>query len=149
MKRQTWMAALLSLMLLGSFVPQALAEIFHRTITLGPGAGQFTIEDLGVGDTMVLTLVNPTNQPLMFSTTQQIGGQQEWVIPPNSQQTVEFNYTVPFDDDVEFVVQEVGTPTAPGRVVAQGTLIPVERPAAYERPAVRDGRMAAPVRGYW
>lgn len=151
MNRRTVFACILSLlMLVGSFVPAAMAEIFQRTILMGPGAGQFAIGDLGVGDTVVLTLVNPTNQPLTFETTQNIANQKNWTVAPNSQQTVEFTYTKPFDDDVEFAITSAGGPTP----IAQGTLIPrgggmAVQPSVMERPAARPVGPAPMVRGFW
>lgn len=161
MKRQTWFAGLLSVVLFVALTaPAAWAEIFHRTITLGPGAGNFAIGDLGVGDSVVLTLVNPTNRPLVFETTENIGNNKSWTVPANGRVTVDYTYTKPFDDDVEFVVKEVGGPDSP--VVARGTFIPAgmgaqDQPAAFQQqPQVQNGmqmRQMGPqvdhVRGYW
>jgi hypothetical protein len=154
MKKKTVLASILSLTLAAGITASAWAEIFQKTIIMSPGAGDLVIEDLGVGDTLVLTLVNPSSQPLIFETTQRIGDEARWSVPPNSQITVQFPYTRPFDDDVEFVVR--GTePGAP--VVTRGMLIPSqagEVPVAQPvtpRPAVMPGEMPAamPVRGYW
>lgn len=151
MNRRAIFAGLLTLTLMGGMVPSAMAEIFERTLILGPGAGQFAIEDLGVGDSMVLNLVNPTNQPLVFETTENLGNQKTWTVPANSSIVVDFTYTRPFDDDIEFVVK----PTAPGAAaIATGVLIPRgvgERPAAVQQPvAAPTARPTAPmVRGFW
>ncbi len=164
MNRRSIFAGILSLALAASVVPNALAEIFQKTITLGPGAGVFTMEDLGIGDTVTLTLVNPTNQPLVFETTENIGNNKSWTVAPNSQVVVDYTYTKPFDDDVEFVVKQAGSPDAPA--VAQGTLIRAhqgEQPVSYQQPAGATTQQpavspsggqieSAPmnnVRGYW
>lgn len=144
--RKTWLIALLALCLTGSITTSAFAEIFQKQLILGPGAGEFVIEDLGVGDTMVLTLINPTNQPLVFETNQNLGNNNSWTVPANSRITVDYTYTKLFDDDVEFTVHET-TPGAP--TIAQGTLIrsgTAERPVAYPTQPPATGE---PVRGYW
>ncbi len=149
MNRKAILTSVLTLALAGNLLSAAWAEIFQRTVILSPGAGNVTIEDLGVGDTLALTLVNPTNQPLMFETTQPLGavGQEtSWTVPPNSSITVDLTYTRPFDDDVEFVVR--GTqPGAP--VIARGVMIPAgqgvqERPAAFQPVA-----QPTMIRGFW
>lgn len=143
------LAGLLGILFAGSIMSSALAEIFHRTLILGPGAGEFTVGDLGIGDTMVLTLVNPTNQPLTFETTQNLGNEKSWTVQPNSSRIVEFTYARPFDDDVEFVVRgPAGPPIATGTMIR---LQPAERPAAFQpaQPTGVAAPMAPAVRGFW
>ncbi len=176
MTRKTLMASLLALTLTGSMMTAAFAEIFQRSLTLDQGAGQFTVSDLGVGDTLVLRLVNPTNRALTFETTQNLGNQKSWLVPANSTATVEFVYTRPFDDDVEFVVRD---PAQTGVEIAHGTFMrggsnistqgttqqqtttsstfsqtEIERPVAEQQPMQMEHVQPATgsgvnIRGYW
>ena len=78
-------------------------DSFRRTITLGSNStGNFQIDDLGIGDKVELTLVNPTAQPLTFRTNAMLGPERSWVIPANSQRQVSFTYDRPFSDEVSF-----------------------------------------------
>lgn len=146
MKKQTVISGLLSLVLLGTLTPAAMAEIFQRTITLAPGGGNFAIGDLGIGDEVVLTLVNPTNKPLTFETTENIGNEKSWLVPANNKVTVNFKYTKPFDDDVEFVVKDLSSTNAE---VARGTFIPAhmgERTTSYQQQTtVRQNQTTTPM----
>ncbi len=99
----------------------ALNDDVAATLTMTrQGAGEFVVDDLDVGDTLILTLVNPTNKPLQFETTENVFNQKSFVVPANSQRVVTFNYTKPFSDDVTYVIREV----APSNVeVARNVLI--------------------------
>jgi hypothetical protein len=147
MNRKFILGSILSLVLLGSTMNvDVFAETFQQSILLNQGAGKFNIGDLGIGDDVVLNLVNPTNQPLTFRTTENLGNEQCWTVPPNSSRVVSFAYTRPFDDDVEFVVEG----PAGGTPIAQGTLIPAhygQRPVSY--PTTGGGMHQQSVRGYW
>lgn len=123
MKTKTLLTGLLTLAMTVTLTTGAMAqEQFQGTVTLGPNmVGEFVIEDLGVGDEVILTLVNPTNQPLTFSTTEQLGEEASWTVPANSQRTVSFTYNRPFDDDVEFLVMDPG-----GTRISQGVLFNID-----------------------
>jgi hypothetical protein len=77
-----------------------------------PIAGQFTHDDLAVGRRLILTLVNPTDNPMQFETSQRIGQEYSWVVQPQSQKRVSFIYTKPFSDEVKFLVSDLGIPPA-------------------------------------
>lgn len=119
------------------------ATTCERTIMMGPGAREFTIRDLGVNDSVMLTLVNPTNCPLVFETSEALGPQNRWTVPPNSRQSVTFQYTHPYTSDVVFTIRQPD-----GTTLAQGILIPATemQPASYVPVRVTPPQ---PVRGYW
>lgn len=90
------------------------ADAEVKTITLEPGHGQFSIDSLALGDTVVINLVNPTANPLRFETVQRIGQEYSWIVAPHSQQSVSFVYTHPFSDEVKFLVYQ-----EPSNAIAQ------------------------------
>lgn len=81
-------------------------DTINKSITLEPGEGQFTSDSLNYVDTVMLTLVNPTNVPMRFETTQRWGKELKTVVPANSQQVVSFPFRRPFSDEVKYTVFE-------------------------------------------
>ena len=145
MRKRMLRLGLLSAALSVLITTAAMAKTFERTIIMGPGAGNFQIGNLGMNDTLVLTLVNPTDVPLTFQTTQQLGPEKSWTIAPRSQSTISYNYEQAFSNDVSFLVTQPS-----GAVVAQGVLIPAGQ-GVYQ--VVPVSETAPPsrvyVRGYW
>ncbi len=130
-------------------------NVFHRTITLRPGMGQVTFDNVNVGDTLMLTLINPTDTPLAFETTERLGTEQRVVIPPNSQRTIAYEYTQWFNNDVRYMVMEQPT----GTVISQGVLVPAQQQAVRQQPpyvsplpvhvAPAPPPARQTIRGYW
>lgn len=124
----------------------------QKTLVLEPGQGQFSIDNLGVGNQLVMTLINPTDTPLVFETTQRLGQEKSWTIPAHSQRCVSMRYTHPFSDEVKFLVSQ-----EPGYAMAHGGCCPPER--AAEAPSVQPTTtfvvpVAPPpsrstIRGFW
>ncbi len=115
-------------------------DVFRRTITIQPGMGRIVVDDLDLGDTMVLTLVNPTNQELTFETTDRLGDEMVWTIPARSQRTVVYEHNQPFSDDVNYRVYQPS-----GTVISEGVLIEGTRQPTVTQPTER----RSAVRGYW
>jgi hypothetical protein len=99
-------------------------NVRQKTLVLEPGQGQFSIDNLGAWNRVVLTLINPTDTPLVFETTQRVGKEQSWTIPAHSQQVVSYRYNNPFSDEVKFLVSQ-----EPGYAMAHGGCCPPERAA--------------------
>jgi hypothetical protein len=97
---------------------------FDKTIVLNQGTGQIVADDLSYGDTVNLTLKNPTSSPLIFETKYPIlGSSRTWVVPANDQRTVSFEYKQPFQDDLTYTVRQQRT----GVIITYGILIPVDQ----------------------
>lgn len=79
-------------------------EVEAAEITLEPGRGQISMDDLGIGDNVVLTLVNPTDLPLRFETTQRLGSEKVWIVPAKSTKVVNYVHTNPVNDEVKYFV---------------------------------------------
>lgn len=79
-------------------------EVHTHEVTLEPGRGRFSIDDLGIGDNMVITLVNPSDLPMRFETVQRLGQEKRWVVPPKSTMNVNYIHTNPVNDEVKFFV---------------------------------------------
>ncbi len=135
----------------------------HRTITLEPGRFVFSNDNLGINDRVVLTLVNPTDQPLRFETVKRLGAEQAITVPPRSTRVISFLYNRPVSDEVEYIVMvdpsaatvaleappvdAIPTPTAeavPPHTTTTVTVITPE-PQVIEVPVER----RSAVRGYW
>lgn len=127
-----------------------------QDITLQPedSRGQFSIDDLGINDRVVINLTNPTDQPIRFQTTQRLGEEIMVVVPPNSTRTVSFIHNKPLSDEVMFM-----TFTEPGATVAVTDYPPVqaypitetvvETEPVYVQPAEPVVETEEAVRGYW
>ncbi|HEY9745353.1 MAG TPA: hypothetical protein V6C99_03960 [Oculatellaceae cyanobacterium] len=133
-------------------------NVRHKTLTLHPGQGQFSIDNLGPWNTLVLNLINPTDEPLVFETTQRLGKEQSWVIPAHSERTVSYTYTNFFSDEVKFLVYQ-----EPGYAMAHGGCCPTQRTAEAapviqpQQPApqttfvvpVEPPKSRSTIRGFW
>jgi hypothetical protein len=118
-------------------------QVFRETINMQRGAGQVIRQDLGVGDTVVFTLQNPTNQPLVFETKYPLAGNvNQWEVPANSTRTVTYEYIQPFSDDITYFIR----PVAGGANVAEGVLVPREV-MANDQPAAGAGQRQAAAPG--
>lgn len=96
------------------------AERIDKTIMLDQGTGQIVAENLSYGDTLNLTLKNPTSMPLVFETKYPIlGTNRSWVVPANAEKTVSFEYRQPFQDDLTYTVKEQRS----GRMISSGTIV--------------------------
>lgn len=81
----------------------------QKTLVLQRGYGQFSVKQrIGIGpwDRLVMTLINPTDLPLKFETTQRTGVEKSWVVPAHSERCVSMHYTKLFSDEVKFLVTE-------------------------------------------
>lgn len=108
-----------------------LNKVVYKDLTLEPGAGQFGYDHLALGDRLVLTLINPTNNPLRFETSQRLGAEQAIVVPAHSQQTISYIYTNPVSDEVKFLVYQ-----EPSSAVAANTDYFNQQQAAAAIPTV-------------
>ncbi len=79
-------------------------EARPTSITLEPGRGQISMDHLSVGDNVVLTLVNPTDLPMRFETTQRLGSEKVWMVPAKSSKVVTYVHTNPVNDEVKYFV---------------------------------------------
>lgn len=143
-----------------------------KSLTMTPGAGQFSADHLHVGRQVVITLYNPNDYAMRFDTSQRLGKDYSWVVPANSQRTVSFRYWNPVSDEVKFLQYqdpsslvisqgEVKQPASeaaligpPAPAVSEATPI-YPQPPSY-MPAQPIGPQPAPanqgksaVRGYW
>lgn len=130
----------------------------EKTLVLAPGQGQFSIDNLGLFNRLDLTLINPTDEPLKFETTQRLGEEKSWVIPAHSEQVVSMRYTHPFSDEVKFLVSQ-----EPGYAMAHGgccpkyqaaEVIPAPMPVIQPQPQTTFVVPVAPktrstIRGFW
>lgn len=123
MTRKLWMTFIAPALVLsmGLMATTSLAaERIDKTIMLDQGTGQIVAENLSYGDTLNLTLKNPTSMPLVFETKYPIlGSSRSWVVPPNAEKTVSFEYRQPFQDDLTYTVKEQQS----GRMVSSGTIV--------------------------
>lgn len=128
-------------------ISSSAADRLDRTIVLNQGTGQIVARDLSYGDTLNLTLKNPTSSPLVFETRYPIlGSSRTWVIPANSQRTVSFEYKQPFQDDLNYTVRQQQT----GVVITYGILIPVaQNQVATEETQPSEVERSSTVRGFW
>ncbi|MBX2860304.1 MAG: hypothetical protein KTR14_03660 [Vampirovibrio sp.] len=81
-------------------------DVIRTTLTLKPGKGEFESEELDAGDTLVFTLINPSQSPLIFSTLpEDKEAGQSWVIPGKSKRTVTYEYTNVDGETLDFTVK--------------------------------------------
>jgi hypothetical protein len=131
-------------------VQGANAAVLERSIELGPGASSFRLENVGLGDQVILTLVNPTNTPLTFQTTERLGPEMAWVIPPNSSRTITYTHNQPFQRDVGFMVMgPTGVVVSQGVLIPSGTAVAPVSEIAPGTPVYVPVQTGVPVRGYW
>jgi hypothetical protein len=86
--------------------PRLWGNVESKTLTLEPGRGQISLDNVGINDAVQLTLINPTNTPMHFETTKRLGQEVSLVVPPNSQSVVSFRFNKPLSDEVEFLVYQ-------------------------------------------
>ncbi len=133
----------------------------YKTLTLTPGPGQFSIDRLGPMNKVALTLVNPTDVPLRFETTQRLGKEQSVVVPPHGQQQLTYSYNNPVSDEVKFLVyEEPSNAMCRNAEHCRAASIPVQTvqpivtlpapPTAIEVPIIPEApQPSSAVRGYW
>ena len=103
--------------------PAFWGDVETKTLVMEPGRGQFTLDKVGMGDTVQLTLVNTSNLPMRFETTQRLGREHEWVVPAHSSKIVSYRFNNPLNDEVKFMVS--ADPTAALALQAQQMTAPV------------------------
>jgi hypothetical protein len=128
----------------------------QKTIVMEPGQGQVSIDNLGLWNKLYLTLINPTDEPLVFETTQRIGKEKSWTVAPHSQRCVSMRYTHPFSDEVKFrISQEPGYAMAHGGCCPQRTAEAVQPAPVQPAPTTTFVVPVAPppsrstIRGFW
>lgn len=129
-------------------------NVRQKTLVLEPGQGQFSIDNLGPWNKLELTLINPTDTPLVFETTQRLGKEQSFTVPAHSQRVVSYRYTNPFSDEVKFLVSQ-----EPGYAMAHGGCCPPERAAevpiiqapttTFVVPVAPAPKTRSTIRGFW
>lgn len=123
MKYMKLAAGLLTLAVSVGIGTNAFADVVQKTITMNQSANAVSFQDVEVGDTLQMTLINPTNDTLVFQTNQRLGNDLSWTVPPNSSRTIVYTYTQPFDQNVQFMVVNPSGGSG-GNIIAQGLMLP-------------------------
>lgn len=97
--------------------PAFWGDVETKTLVMEPGRGQFSLDNVGMGDVVQLTLVNTSNLPMRFETTQRLGREHEWIVPARSTKIVSYRFNNPVNDEVKFMVS--ADPTAALALQAQ------------------------------
>jgi hypothetical protein len=137
-------------------------QVRERQLTLVPGTGRFGMNHVGIGDAVKLDLINPSDTPMLFETSQRLGKEISVVVPARSVETVQFRYNKPISDEVSFLVtpEPASTLSAMAQPAPETAAVPgvintpmvqintpaVQMPQGMQQP-VNESRST--VRGYW
>jgi hypothetical protein len=129
-------------------------------LTTSPGSGEISLDRLGFGNKLTLTLVNPTDVPMRFDTVRRVGRELSWVVPPHSQRVVSYRYWNPVSDEVRFMVYQDpadaiaantlrGQQTAVEPTIQQQQAVVTPPPTMTQVVPPPQPSGSAAVRGYW
>ncbi|MBX2861343.1 MAG: hypothetical protein KTR14_08910 [Vampirovibrio sp.] len=101
-----WMVGMFLTIILTAVVTNVHAAESHAwEVQMDANAsGAYSHQALSAGDTVMLTLINPTSSLLTFQTTEQLGAASRYTVPPHMSRTVSFSLEKPLTEDVEYIV---------------------------------------------
>lgn len=83
-------------------------DVYKRTVWLKEGGkGSLDLEQIDIGDEVLLTLKNPSNRPLVFEANALLGINRQYTVQPNDTRMIRFNYTRPSVSVVEYQVERL------------------------------------------